>query len=119
MKMKCPRCNGNGSVLYPIDYEQGLFDETNCPLCGGSGEFDPNEVDRFNAVDVIKVMEMVKEPMTNEEYIRNCSTGELAEFIYKLARCCRYSCKECPLNGYCAVENSRDALAWLKEKHHE
>ena len=34
--MKCPRCNGDGSVPYHI--ADDLFDETNCPLCGGSGE---------------------------------------------------------------------------------
>lgn len=57
--MKCPRCNGNGSVPYHI--ADDLFDETNCPLCGGSGEVE----------------------MTNEEYLRSCTTEQLAEFFIK------------------------------------
>ena len=57
--MKCTRCNGNGSVPYHI--ADDLFDEANCPLCGGSGE--------------------VK---TNEEYIRSCSTDELTNLLCAL-----------------------------------
>lgn len=45
--MKCPRCRGSGSVPYPIDYEQGLFDETNCPLCGGGGKVEQTNEDWF------------------------------------------------------------------------
>lgn len=41
--MKCPRCNGEGSVPYHIAGD--LFDETNCPLCGGSGEYEPFDAD--------------------------------------------------------------------------
>ena len=48
--MKCSECNGTG-----ID-----DDRLTCYKCGGTGECDANEVDRFNAVDFIKVMEMVK-----------------------------------------------------------
>ena len=55
--MKCPRCNGDGSVPYHI--ADDLFDETNCPLCGGSGEIE----------------------MTEQEYIQTCNTEQLAECI--------------------------------------
>ena len=95
--MKCKHCNGTGKIKMPTFDDAMPILEEDCGKCHGTGEIE----------------------VTNEEYIRTCSTEELAEFIYKLARCCRYSCKECPLNGYCAVENSRDALAWLKEKRHE
>ena len=73
-----------------------------------------------NAQEVLEWMAWDKERkanMTNDEWRKTCSAEEFAEFICKLTRCCRYSCKECPFNGYCAVENSRDAIAWLKEKH--
>ena len=68
--MKCPRCNGNGSVPYPIDYEQGLFDETNCPLCGGSGEV-----------------------LTNEEWFESLTTEKKAKIIKMVINTCT-SCKE-------------------------
>ena len=54
--MKCPRCNGNGSIPYHI--ADDLFDETNCPLCGGSGEV-----------------------MTEQEYLQTCNTEQLADVI--------------------------------------
>ena len=40
--MKCPKCNGEGSVPYHI--ADDLFDETNCPLCGGSGEVMTDDI---------------------------------------------------------------------------
>ena len=55
--MKCPRCNGEGSVPYHI--ADDLFDETNCPLCGGSGEV----------------------PMTNEEWLKSMDTEQFAEAL--------------------------------------
>ena len=58
--MICPKCNGNGSIPYPIDYEQGLFDETNCDLCGGSGEV-----------------------MTEQEYLQSCNTEQLADVFFE------------------------------------
>lgn len=56
--MKCPRCNGDGSVPYHI--ADDLFDETNCPLCGGSGEV-----------------------MTEQEYLQTCNTEQLADVFFE------------------------------------
>ena len=75
--MKCPMCDGTGTSNTCVN---GTFKP--CSFCDGTGEFDPNEVDRFNAVDVIKVMEMVKKPMTNEEWLRSATFEELAGKIY-------------------------------------
>lgn len=97
---KCPRCNGNGSVPYHI--ADDLFDETNCPLCGGSGEIE----------------------QTNEEYIRTCSTEELAKLIYKIAvtdvLMDRFFTAEIVNAEIVDVDSGiKEAEAWLKEKHHE
>ena len=80
---KCQKCNGTGEITVPVEEHMGkvLYGKEQCDECGGTGEINPNEVDRFNAVDVIKVMEMVKEPMTNEEYIHSLNTEQLAEWI--------------------------------------
>ena len=59
--MKCPVCGGDGSVPYPLDYENGLFDEDVCRRCQGTGEV-----------------------MSREEYIRVCSSDKLADLIYDL-----------------------------------
>ena len=37
--------------------------------------------DRFNAVDVLKIMQMINKPHTNEEWIKSLNTEELAEFL--------------------------------------
>ena len=55
----CPKCNGKGTVGYfHIDH----FVDIECERCNGSGEVSEVE-------------------MTNEEYIRSCSTEELADVI--------------------------------------
>ena len=74
--MKCKYCDGTGTSNICVN---GTFKP--CSFCDGTGEVDPNEVDRFNAVDFIKVMEMVKKPMTNEEWLKQCTTEQLAEWI--------------------------------------
>ena len=90
----CPRCNGNGSVLYPIDYEQGLFDETNYDLCGGSGYVN----------------------MTNEEYLKSCTTEQLAEWIASVVQKA-ISIKES--NGIVMLESAIWWDEWLKQLHSE
>ena len=51
-----------------------------------------------------------KEPMTKEEYIRQCSTEELAEFITKVI----LSDRRFRMTMVGGVEETK---AWLKEKH--
>lgn len=54
--MKCPKCNGRGTVGY---YDVDHFVDIECDRCNGSGEVQ----------------------MTNEEYLRSCNTEELATFL--------------------------------------
>lgn len=53
-------------------------------------ETNLNDVERFNAVDVLKVMEMIKKPSTNFDRI-TVSPEALAEFIYCLIEACDYA----------------------------
>ena len=60
--MKCPKCKGTGRVPRPDGTELfGLTELMTCDLCRGNGEVT----------------------LTNEEYIRTCSTGDLAALIYQ------------------------------------
>jgi RecJ-like exonuclease len=90
----CPRCNGNGSVPYHI--ADDLFDETNCPLCGGSGEV-----------------------MTEQEYIQTCNTEQLAEVLWEQINGAFNSGYAC-----CNLKQDKDYVGrykrfkeWLKQLH--
>lgn len=58
--------------------------------------------------------------MTNEEWRRNCSAEDFAEWISNLA----YACMRCGMSngeaychtGYC-IQDKEDAEKWLKEIH--
>lgn len=80
-----------------------------------------------NAQEVLEWMEWDKERkanMTNEEYIRSCSTEELAKLIYKIAvtdvLMDRFFTAEI-VNAEIVNEHIgiKEAEAWLKEKHNE
>ena len=54
--MKCPKCNGRGTVgYYHIDH----FVDIECDRCNGSGEVQ----------------------MTNEEWLKSLNTEQLAEYL--------------------------------------
>lgn len=114
--MKCPKCNGRGKTT-EYDGLRKFWCDYKCEVCNGTGEFDPNEVDRFNAVDFIKVMEMVKKPQTNEEWLKRCTTEQLADvllehFEWGLSINAEY----CFTEKY--VEQNREhILEWLKQPH--
>ena len=95
--MKCKYCNGTGEHINDANRM------TTCEFCGGTG--------------VIK-------PLTNEEYIRTCSTEELAKLIYKIAvtdvLMDRFFTAEIVNAEIVDVDSGiKEAKAWLKEKHHE
>ena len=78
-----------------------------------------NDVERFNAVDVLKVIEMIKKPSTNFDRI-TASPEKLANVLAKKAlRPCGYElpCNvDCPLNERCMEDNEpppTDYEVWL------
>ena len=88
--MKCPICNGSG-----ID---NRCDRLSCYECGGSGEIE----------------------QTNEEWIRQCTTEELAN-VLAIQKC--DGCNDEPYDEeyavckYCMETKKRWVLEWLKEVH--
>ena len=94
--MKCKYCNGTGEHVNDANRM------TTCEFCGGTG---------------------VVEPLTNEEYIRTCSTEELAKLIYKIAvtdvLMDRFFTAEVVNAEIVDVDSGiKEAEAWLKEKHY-
>lgn len=80
-----------------------------------------------NAKGVLEWMEWKKKRkanMTNEEYIRSCSTEELAKLIYKIAvtdvLMDRFFTAEVVNAGIVDVDSGvKEAEKWLQEKHNE
>lgn len=76
--MKCFACDGTGMC----HDEEMRFD---CPVCHGTGEYFP----------------------TNEEWLRSCSTEELAEQISNFT-----------VWGYNGETlSTKEAMEWLRRKH--
>lgn len=97
--MKCPMCDGTGKSEIGV----GAFTihGADCDRCAGKG---------------------VVEPLTNEEYIRSCSTEELAKLIYKIAvtdvLMDRFFTAEMVNAEIVDVDSGiKEAEVWLKEKH--
>ena len=60
--MKCPKCNGRGTVGY---YDVDHFIDIECDRCNGSGEVSETD-------------------MTNEEYLRSCTNEELQAELWHI-----------------------------------
>ena len=83
--MKCPMCNGEGSIPYHI--ADDMFDENVCPMCNGTGKIE----------------------QTNEEWLRQANTEQLAEFL---------ACVEARQNAD-YNEETKAWVEWLKQPHKE
>jgi hypothetical protein len=65
-----------------------------------------------------------KKPPTNEEYLRSCTTEQLAEVLNKIFMT-RTFCHICPEGGVCDIGyeckyhggNTKDFVEWLKQPH--
>lgn len=60
----CPKCNGRGTVGY---YDTDHFVDVECDRCNGSGEVSEVE-------------------MTNEEWLRQASTQDVAKWLSKISK---------------------------------
>ena len=100
--MKCKNCNGTGNIA------NGMW---LCCECEGTGYIED---------------EMPQKMLTNEEYIRTCSTEELAIFLcnelqhdvngtleWRFFRKLYSQYPIRPMNAY------NEVMRWLKEKHNE
>lgn len=102
--MKCNICGGAGYVVHPMmsmngDEYTGEWEQHECEVCGGTGEYEPFDVD-------VELDKLYPTEQTNEEWLRNLSFNEFARVLYCMI-----------ING----ERIRPDLAyikkWLKEKH--
>ena len=91
--MKCPKCNGRGTFGYfHIDH----FVDIECDICHGSGEVE----------------------MTNEEWIKQCTTEQLADLMSRIV-----GCSNCPIpkdGRSCMGTYSgcwHEIIKWLKQPH--
>ena len=82
-----------------------------CPKCGGTGW------DIVHGFDCVSCDGKGEITMTNEEYIRQCSTEELAEWIVKIAFGKEFKTHISKI-GYANMHSYKtEVLEWLKEKH--
>ena len=96
--MKCQYCNGTGEHINDANRM------TTCEFCGGKG---------------------IIEPLTNEEWLKQCTTEQLAEF---LADKCNEVVETVLSDASCDIGDidnddywyrQADFVEWLKEKHHD
>ena len=97
--MKCKHCNGTGKIKMPTFDDAMPILEEDCGKCHGTGEIE----------------------VTNEEYIRSCSTEELATVIYGIAM---YDMLYNRIHNAFVLNPCEDdsagineVMKWLKEKH--
>lgn len=87
-------------------------------------ETNLNDVERFNAVDVLKVMEMIKKPSTNFDRI-TANPEALAIFIEDIMMSCHgcnvESIKNCPHKKKIGVMfcDRKECFKWLNEENKE
>lgn len=74
-----------------------------CPICDGTGE-----VANYHKID----FDEPTEPITNEEWLRSCTTMELAEFIRKQR-------DDWSDGWYSDCHRFGEIVEWLKQPHHE
>lgn len=95
--MRCPKCIGIGRTLYPPK-DGGKAYIGDCDRCHGTGEIE----------------------VTNEEYIRSCSTEQLATLIYGISMydiLCDRIRNAMIMNPLCDDETAGvdEVKKWLKE----
>ena len=93
---ECPKCKGYGIVGSAVpDILRGrgaIFSSNECDMCHGSGEVQ----------------------MTNEEWLRSCTTEQLAEWLAHHSRFV-YECGEKKITPKTMYEE--DWEWWLKQPH--
>lgn len=95
--MKCPMCDGKGMVDYPMyaddehKWQYCVARMKKCDMCHGSGEVD----------------------MTNEEWLKQCTTEQLAEFLDRLA----YAMWLDKHSEFSKMNCEEVWVEWLKQPH--
>lgn len=93
--MKCPKCNGKGEFFNEV-YNDGKRRREiliKCNKCNGTGEVE----------------------MTNEEWLRQASTEDVAKWLSKISKFFHECGKR---DVYPKTMYEEDWECWLKEIHH-
>lgn len=106
--MKCPQCDGYGKVTYIVRSGNRIISKEvgECDYCYGTGEVNDWET------------ESTEEPLTNEEYLRSCTTEQLADLMSRIV-----GCSNCPIpkdGRSCMGTYSgcwHEIIKWLKQPH--
>ena len=100
--MKCPNCNGTGKEYSFYDGAESVWKDAICPTCNGTGEVW----------------------QTNEEYMRSCTTEQLAKVLGNIAKNA-YQCgqngktNKCVNRNHCTGYCDYGWCEWLKQPHQE
>ncbi len=102
--MKCPRCKGSGRAIVIVKQAGGFYgtEQATCSKCNGSGVVEA----------------------TNEEWIRDASTEELAEWLDETFNYCQdiehWQCDKCSFSGKNdkdgCIDGSRVWVEWLRRE---
>lgn len=117
--MKCPKCGGNAELsnwgsIVDIDYADYHVE---CEKCGyhSMGSTDPQ-----------KAKEMFEKGIgmhyTNEQWLKQCTTEQLAEWLSNTFDLCGAGCSKCFVKELCFNEPlnkmpSDLIVKWLKQPH--
>ena len=101
--MICPYCKGEGYTH--VQWQEGIYHvrtySVKCYRCDGKGEVEP----------------------TNEEFIRNCTTEELAEIIFEVYMTDKHRLfdriESAEYEHGIGVGGKQEIIKWLGEKHNE
>lgn len=112
--MKCPMCDGRRTMFTReqpgVGTQFGEIKLVVCPKCNGTGEVDENS----------------RPILTNEEWLKKCTTEQLAKVLYNFFMA-RTFCHICPENNVCDIGYKckygngevEDFIKWLKQPHSE
>lgn len=94
-----------------------------CQNCGGTGYFATNcyaDIEECSTCDGTGVVE----PLTNEEWLKQANTEQLAEWLSNTFDLCGAGCSKCFVKELCFDEHNNKmpsdlVVEWLKQQHSE
>ncbi len=119
--MKCPYCDGTGTSNVCVN---GTFKP--CAFCDGTGEVKQNLCESCGTICPFDDEHSECEnytPMTNEQYLRTCTTEQLAEWLSEKLDYCQimwyWACDKCTWSKKheSCMNDKEKWVEWLKEKH--
>ena len=95
-----------------------------------NNEFKKSAIEKLKSMDSNELKKAFKEigsePETNEEWLKQCDTEQLAEWIFRVREKCYYcGARQIPDREHCAFgdefcrNNRHEFVEWLKQPHRE